>query len=174
MQVDRLGSEVAWRHADQILAELEPDVALMRVCTPSLSPLSQSLGPVLLNLYVVQDVAACQASSFALLQGVADSVAPFSLDYTPSLLEQYMQLFCSSIRLQLLARALPSKLIWQLYSLVYSYTRIKAGSSQDQEVPDKEPLLHAVASFDTVIPKLQADYLGLCPRIGQVCFVVNL
>lgn len=31
-QVDRLGSEVAWRHADQILVELEPDVALIRVC----------------------------------------------------------------------------------------------------------------------------------------------
>lgn len=30
-QVDRLGSEVAWRHADQILIELEPDVVLMRV-----------------------------------------------------------------------------------------------------------------------------------------------
>lgn len=31
-QVDRLGSEVAWRHADQILVELEPDVVLIRVC----------------------------------------------------------------------------------------------------------------------------------------------
>ena len=30
-QVDRLGSEVAWRQADQILVELEPDVALIRV-----------------------------------------------------------------------------------------------------------------------------------------------
>lgn len=95
-------------------------------------------------------------------------MAPFSLDYTPSLLDQYMQLFCSSIRLQLLARALPSKLTWQLYSLVYSYTRIKAGSSQDQEVPDREPLIHVVASFETVVPKLQADCQGLCTRIGQV------
>ena len=95
-------------------------------------------------------------------------MAPFSLDYTPSLLDQYMQLFCSSMRLQLLARALPSKLTWQLYSLVYSYTRIKAGSSQDQELPDKESIIHVVASFDTVIPKLQADCQGLCTRIGQV------
>lgn len=116
----------------------------------------------------MQDVAACQAATAALLRGVANSMAPFSLDYTPSLLEQYMQLFCSSIRLQLLARALPGKLTWQLYSLVYSYTRIKAGSSQDQDVPDKEALLPIVASFDTVIPQLQVDYLELCPRISQV------
>lgn len=118
----------------------------------------------------MQDVAACQAATAALLRGVANSMAPFSLDYTPSLLEQYMQLFCSSIRLQLLARALPSKLTWQLYSLVYSYTRIKAGSSQDQDVPDKEALLPIVTSFDTVIPQLQVDYLELCPRISQVCY----
>ena len=119
----------------------------------------------------MQDVAACQARNLTLLQGVADSMAPFSLDYTPSLLDQYMQLFCSSIRLQLLACALPSKLLWQLYSLVYSYTRIKAGSSQDQEVPDKEALTQVVSSFDAAIPKLQADFQGLCPRIGQVSSV---
>lgn len=95
-------------------------------------------------------------------------MAPLSLDYTPSLLDQYMQLFCSSVRLQLLARALPSKLHWQLYCLVFAYSRIKAGSSQDQEVPDKQALTQVVSSFDSVVSKLQADYQPLCPRIGQV------
>ena len=143
----------------------------MRVCKLSMHmrlPLPRAACQSCHHVSCLQDVAACQARNLALLQGVADSMAPFSLDYTPSLLDQYMQLFCSSIRLQLLARALPSKLTWQLYSLVYSYTRIKAGSSQDQEVPDREPLIHVVASFDTVVPKLQADCQGLCTRIGQV------
>ena len=67
----------------------------------------------------LQDIGSFQQHSVRLLTSLAQCMAPFSLDYTPSLLEQYMHLFCKTARLQLLLRDYPSRLIVQLYTLVW-------------------------------------------------------
>ena len=71
------------------------------------------------HVYTSQDIGSFQQHSVRLLTSLAQCMAPFSLDYTPSLLEQYMQLFCKTARLQLLLRDYPSRLVVQLYTLVW-------------------------------------------------------
>ena len=45
--------------------------------------------------------------------------APFSLEYTPHLLQPYMTLVCNLARLQFLISSVPHQLIIQLYTLIH-------------------------------------------------------
>lgn len=51
-------------------------------------------------------------------------VAPWTLQFTPRLLSQYMQLFCNTVRLNLLARGVPQTLIIQLHTLVTGLVQV--------------------------------------------------
>ena len=95
-------------------------------------------------------------------------MAPFSLDYTATMLHQYMQLFCNTGRLFLLLHLYPSKVIVQLYTLVHSHVRLQDKNGRRQELADRQEIVELVASFDRPVPKLQQAFQAITPRISQV------
>lgn len=116
----------------------------------------------------MQDVAAILPINKQLLADTAAMMAPFSLDYTTTLLEQYMHLFCNTARLYLLLRFYPGRLIVQLYSLVHSHARLRQKTSRQQELSDRDEMVQLVASGDSAVPLLQREFHSLTGRISQV------
>ncbi|KAK9814453.1 hypothetical protein WJX72_006133 [[Myrmecia] bisecta] len=143
-KVDRLGSEVLWRQADVMANELTPLYCLL------------------------QDVAAFQERTVQFLISMGQTFAPFCMSYTPELLEGYMDLACAAIRLQLLARHMPSKLIIQLYTAVRGLATVQAGGEPDGDPPARLQMVHYVTAFDGVVQRLQSEFQPISSRIGQV------
>ena len=66
----------------------------------------------------------------AVLQHVKH-VAPWTLQFTPRLLSSYMQLFCNSVRLHMLARRVPQALIIQMHTLLTSLVQVHPACHAD-------------------------------------------
>ena len=104
-----------------------PVLCGQQACTPPVSPSNRETSCTFRvwackqsgHVLLLQDIGSFQQHSVRLLTSLAQCMAPFSLDYTPSLLEQYMHLFCKTARLQLLLQDYPSRLVVQLYTLVW-------------------------------------------------------
>ena len=108
------------------------------------------------------------ARNCEVLADVARSMAPFSLDYTAGILQQYMQLFCDSVRLLLLLRHYPGKLVVQLYSLVHSHAKLRDKTTRQQELTDRMEMVQLVSSCDMPVKRLQDYFRSITPRISQV------
>lgn len=99
-------------------------------------------------------------------------MAPFSLDYTTTLLNQYMHLFCNTVRLYLLLRFYPGRLVVQLYSLVHSHARLRQKTNRQQEQSDRDEMVRLIANGDNAVPLLQKEFHQLTDRISQVSLCV--
>lgn len=70
-------------------------------------------------------------------QGVlqhVSSVASLSLEFTPQLLSDYMQLLCNAVRVHLLARGMPRALVIQLHTLLHGYVQVAASQGSCKSV----------------------------------------
>lgn len=165
--MDRLGSEELWRQSEAIIKEIDLDYSLLRVTQHGFvfTTLSTSASH---PHHMLQDVAAILPINKQLLADTSAVMAPFSLDYTTTLLEQYMHLFCNTARLYLLLRFYPGRPIVQLYSLVHSHARLRQKTNRQQEQSDRDEMVQLVASGDSAVPLLQREFQSLTSRISQV------
>lgn len=119
-----------------MLKETEPLYFLLQVVNASLHKTSNvvRLHPHRFQVRAacMQDAAVFQERTVQFLLHVdcavlhhVDRVASLSLDYTPQLLSNYMQLFCNAVRLQLLARGMPRRLIIQLHTLLLNLSQVR-------------------------------------------------
>ena len=115
----------------------------------------------------LQDIAAILPVNRQLLTETAAVMAPFSLDYTTTILDQYMHLFCHTARLYLLLRFYPGRLIVQLYSLVHSHARLRQKTNRQQEQADRYEMVQLVSCSDNAVPLLQREFQPLTARLSQ-------
>ena len=170
MQVDKLGSEELWRQSEAVIRELDLDYSLLRVTQLTVYIVCQQ--DLLCHAFIaLQDVAAILPVNKHLLIDTAAVMAPFSLDYTTTLLDQYMHLFCNTARLYLLLRFYPGRLVVQLYSLVHSHARLRQKTNRQQEQSDRNEMVHLIASGDNAVPLLQREFHQLTDRISQVSLI---
>lgn len=117
---------------------------------------------------LLQDIAAVLPVNKQLLSETSAMMAPFSLDYTTTLLDQFMHLFCNTVRLYLLLRFYPGRLVVQLYSLVHSHARLRQKVIRQQEQSDRNDMVQLVSSCDDAVAFLQREFQPLGERISQV------
>ena len=115
----------------------------------------------------LQDVAAILPVNRQLLTETAAVMAPFSLDYTTTILEQYMHLFCHTARIYLLLRFYPGRLVVQLYSLVHSHARLRQNTNRQQEQADRHEIVQLVSAGDNAVLLLQREFQPLTGRLCQ-------
>jgi len=127
-QVDRLGSEVLWREAARITAELEPLYGLLQVPTalrrarpPPATPAARRPRPRMSASRgaAPQDLAEFKARVLCLLARCEAGLLPACPDRAPDLLAGALELVANAARLHLLAPRLPAPLILQLYTLAH-------------------------------------------------------
>ena len=167
--MDKLGSEELWRQSEAVIRELDLDYILLRVLQQIVLCSLPTKWLCLIDFCIeLQDIAAILPVNKQLLINTAAVMAPFSLDYTTMLLDQYMHLFCNTARLYLLLRFYPGRLIVQLYSLVHSHARLRQKTNRQQEQSDRNEMVQLIASGDNAVPLLQREFHQLTDRISQV------
>ena len=171
--MDRLGADQLWRYSNEILYELEPDYCLLKASNLSIACCNTHYAHhcrLTVLPCTLQEIAAVMTKNSELLTNIAGNMAPFSLDYTAGILRQYMQLFCITTRLFLLLRFYPSKLIFQMYSLVQGHASLRDKADRRAEMADRKDMVQLVSSFDKPVTRLQEYFKLVTPRISQVSF----
>ncbi|KAK6240355.1 hypothetical protein SCA6_005744 [Theobroma cacao] len=83
------------------------------------------------------------------------------------ILHAFMDLFCSFVRVNLLAEKLPRKMMLQVYNLLHAMSR------NDRDCDFYHRLVQFIDSYDPPLKGLQEDLNFVSPRIGEVLEAVG-
>jgi len=136
-KVDKAGLEAARDAAEDIVAELAPLYGLL------------------------EEIAIFQEHTLRVLTDLSQSLLPFSLEYTPELLDSYMGLFTEACKIHILAAKMPRPLILQMYALAFDFRH-------SSDPPHFKEISLFVLHYQEVFPRLQAEFQPVSIRVGEI------
>jgi len=153
----KLVKKVGLQHPRHVVLDKvdKPGVDLLR-------DTAEEIRSCLAPLYgLLEDIAIFHEHTVRVLTDVSQSLLPFSLSYTPEILEAFMGLFVAACRVHMLAVKMPRPLILQMYA--YAYDQVYS-----LDPPHYAEVANFVHYFQDVIPQLQAEFQPVSMRIGEV------
>mmetsp|Transcript_42380 Transcript_42380/g.108423 ORF Transcript_42380/g.108423 Transcript_42380/m.108423 type:complete len:1253 (-) Transcript_42380:98-3856(-) len=108
-----------------------------------------------------EEVAIFQEHTLRVMTDMSQSLLPFSVAYTPQLLDAYMCLFVDACKVHMLAARVPRALIIQYYTVAYNHVHTA-------DPPHIVEVSNFTTAFQDAIPRLQAEFQPISTRIGEV------
>ncbi|XP_021285978.1 protein NAP1 [Herrania umbratica] len=124
----------------------------------------QSLEPW---VQLLLDLMAFREQALRLILDLSSTVITLLPHQNSLILHAFMDLFCSFVRVNLLAEKLPRKMMLQVYNLLHAMSR------NDRDCDFYHRLVQFIDSYDPPLKGLQEDLNFVSPRIGEVLEAVG-
>ncbi|XP_024388834.1 probable protein NAP1 isoform X3 [Physcomitrium patens] len=142
-KVDKGGCDMLHEHSGRYVASLEPWIM------------------------VLEDLMTFREQSLRVILDLSSTVVTLLPNQNPLLLRVFMELFCSFVRVNLLADKVPRKMLLQMYNLVH--TIMKSG----RDYGAYHRMVQFVEAYDPPLKGLHDDLNFVSPRIGEILDAVG-
>ncbi|KAG0587429.1 hypothetical protein KC19_2G163800 [Ceratodon purpureus] len=142
-KVDKAGVDMLHEHAGRYVSTLEPWIM------------------------VLEDLMTFREQSLRVILDLSSTVVTLLPNQNPLLLRVFMDLFCSFVRVNLLADKVPRKMLLQMYNL--THTMMKSG----RDYGAYHRMVQFVEAYDPPLKGLHDDLNFVSPRIGEILDAVG-